>query len=571
MKMALVCPIFSDMMKMRRGVLTTASAIVVLLLAQWYVARISQRILNLPMLAATIAVAAIAVWGVVALINEQNSLSTAQQQGSDPVEVLSASTVLLSRAQGDLSLALVSRGTDETDQTDLTAVERALTPLTAKSQPARRTGTTAAADRFDVDYASYQAQTNRIKYLQANGELPAAIALEPARRRCPTGSAATSAVKSGRAGRVSAPRPTNATSALGGLGFAIPLGHRAGRGGACSVCARGSTSTDEIAPSPPRSASRWSRRGRGLRHDLRPRASDGARGARRRLHHRHVEASRRGGRRAPRACARRRPCRRRAHAAGQLHGEDPRRGYLIAGVNAGPLELRLPEPAHRTRSRASRSTSCASWPRRSSAIAKGALPPRRADRAATRSRSSQQGKVDVVVDAVTITCARRKEVDFSTVYYDAQQRVLVPTSSAGRQHHHLGRQAGLRERRVDPDRGDAAPIRAAPIPSARPRRSIAWCCLQEGQDRRDLHRRLDPARIQDAGPQHQDRRARSLADVPYGMAISKAHPDFVRFVNGVLAELRAERDMAAGSYDQWLGRSGSNPSPLRPASIRRLR
>src|SRR2546423_1903377 len=41
----------------------------------------------------------------------------------------------------------------------------------------------------------------------------------------------------------------------------------------------------------------------------------------------------------------------------------------------------------------------------------------------------EQGRVDVVVDAVTITCTRRLEVDFSTPYYDAQQRVLVPVNS----------------------------------------------------------------------------------------------------------------------------------------------
>jgi hypothetical protein len=202
----------------------SALALILLLLAQWYVARISQRILNVPMLAATIGVAAIAVWGVVALINEQNSLSTAQRHGSDPVEVLSASTVLLSRAQGDLSLALVNRGTDETDQTDLTAVERALTPLTREiSVLGRRTGTSAAAHRFDVDYASYQAQTNRIKDLQANGELPTALALEPAT------SAISDRLSSDLGGQVQAAQErfstaaSDATSALGGLAFAIPL------------------------------------------------------------------------------------------------------------------------------------------------------------------------------------------------------------------------------------------------------------------------------------------------------------------------------------------------------------
>jgi len=202
----------------------SAVALILLLLAQWYVTRISRRILSVPMLAATVGVAAIAVWGIVALINEQNSLLTAQKHGSDSVEVLSASTVLLSRAQGDLSLALVNRGTDETDQLDLTAVERELTPLTGEiSVLARRTGTTAAADRFDVDYASYQAQTNRIKDLQNNGKLPAALALGPAT------SAISDRLSSDLGGQVQAAQErfstaaTNATSALDGLAFAIPV------------------------------------------------------------------------------------------------------------------------------------------------------------------------------------------------------------------------------------------------------------------------------------------------------------------------------------------------------------
>ena len=51
----------------------------------------------------------------------------------------------------------------------------------------------------------------------------------------------------------------------------------------------------------------------------------------------------------------------------------------------------------------------------------------------------------------------------------------------------------------------------------------------------------------------------SLADVPYGMAISKAHPDFVRFVNGFLAEVRANGTWRR-LYDRWLGHLGSNPT-----------
>ncbi len=205
----------------------SAVALILLLLAQWYVARISRRILNVPMLVATVAVAAVSVWGIVGLVSAQNALETAQRNASDSVEALSAATVLLSRAQGDLSLVLVNRGTDTVDPLDFDAVTRVLDRpggvISEISALAHRTGTTAAAQKFDGDYAAYQAKTRELTGLEGGGQLTDAI------RLAPQASAISEELSHNLAQQIDAAQTrftraaANATSALDGLAFAIPL------------------------------------------------------------------------------------------------------------------------------------------------------------------------------------------------------------------------------------------------------------------------------------------------------------------------------------------------------------
>ena len=48
---------------------------------------------------------------------------------------------------------------------------------------------------------------------------------------------------------------------------------------------------------------------------------------------------------------------------------------------------------------------------------------------ADRIAGLQNDQVDVVVKTMTITCERKKLINFSTVYFNANQRILAPRDS----------------------------------------------------------------------------------------------------------------------------------------------
>ena len=99
----------------------------------------------------------------------------------------------------------------------------------------------------------------------------------------------------------------------------------------------------------------------------------------------------------------------------------------------------------------------------------------------------QSGRVDIVAHTMTITCPRWRQVDFSTVYFDAHQRVLVRSDSTVRSVADLG------GKKVCATTGSTslATIRAAyakagmsgPHPGWRPWRTglIAWCCCSRAR------------------------------------------------------------------------------------------
>ncbi|MBV8431857.1 MAG: glutamate ABC transporter substrate-binding protein [Solirubrobacterales bacterium] len=247
-----------------------------------------------------------------------------------------------------------------------------------------------------------------------------------------------------------------------------------------------------------------------------------------------------------------------AMPAGSYMARIKRRGYLIAGVNAGLLGFGYLNPftgnIEGFEIDLARQVARAIFGNPNDIQLKALTVPERIP-------FVQDGNVDIVIDAVTITCARRQQVDFSTVYYDAHQRVLVPSTSRARGLQDLG------GKRVCAS-AQSAPIPVIqnypshPIAVGAPQAIDCLVYLQQG--------RVDAISTDDSileGFKAQDPYTKligpSLADVPYGMAISKNHPDFVRFVNGVLAQLSADggwRQIAS----QTLGGLGPVPAPPRP-------
>jgi polar amino acid transport system substrate-binding protein len=169
---------------------------------------------------------------------------------------------------------------------------------------------------------------------------------------------------------------------------------------------------------------------------------------------------------------------------------------------------------------------------------------------AQRIPAVQSGSVDIVAHTMIITCARLKRLDFSTVYFDTGQRVLVAKNSPAKSIADLGGQ------KVCATKGSISLANVAvapshPIPVAAPYWTDCLVLLQQG----DVAAISTDAAIligltaQDpgtkmVGPQ--------FTNDPYGLAISKKHPDFVRFVNAVLAKMRANGRWAA-SYARWIG------------------
>jgi polar amino acid transport system substrate-binding protein len=182
--------------------------------------------------------------------------------------------------------------------------------------------------------------------------------------------------------------------------------------------------------------------------------------------------------------------------------------------------------------------------------------------AGERESELQSGEVDVVVRTYSITCERKKIVAFSTTYFTAHQKILVVKGSG------IDSAAALSGKRVCAVTGTTSvatllALESKPTVTAVTSWTDCLVMLQQGQ--------VDAISTDDsvlAGLKEQDPNVEivgdSMGDEPYGVGINKEQSDLVRFVNGVLDQMRADGTWKR-LYEARLG-SLLGPTPEPPTA-----
>jgi polar amino acid transport system substrate-binding protein len=177
---------------------------------------------------------------------------------------------------------------------------------------------------------------------------------------------------------------------------------------------------------------------------------------------------------------------------------------------------------------------------------------------AERTTYLQQKKVDLVADTMTINCDRWQDVAFSTVYYNAGQSVLVPKNSSAKG---IGDLGGKKVCAATGSTSIAAIAAASshPIPVS----VNDWTdCLVMLQQNQVAAISTDDTILRGLAAQDPDTKlvGGTFTQEPYGLAVQHDATDFVRFVNGVLEQMRQNGQWAA-IYKKWLGPAPAAPTP----------
>lgn len=174
--------------------------------------------------------------------------------------------------------------------------------------------------------------------------------------------------------------------------------------------------------------------------------------------------------------------------------------------------------------------------------------------------------VDLVASAFTINCERREEIEFSTEYFRAGQRVLVRSDDEARSIEELVAQGGTicvsaGSTAIDNIDGLGLDPPADVVPA--PERADCLVRLQQGEADAMV---TDDAIL--AGMAAQDPSlevvGKRLSEEPYGLGLPPGEDEWVRYVNAVLEEVR-DSGRWSDLYDRWLAdllRDAEPPPPV---------
>ena len=182
---------------------------------------------------------------------------------------------------------------------------------------------------------------------------------------------------------------------------------------------------------------------------------------------------------------------------------------------------------------------------------------------ADRARLVERGQVDMVINSFTVTCARQRTVEFSSPYFAASQRVLIPVGTG------ITRVEQLRGQRVCTSTGatNEAVLRNLGLDLDVVTMSGIPDCVVALQQGKVAAVSSDDVIL--AGQAAQDPQTRvlggpALASTAYAVGMSPRQPDLVRFVNALLERDRANGSLAR-SEKRWLG-GQLRPVPPVPAA-----
>jgi polar amino acid transport system substrate-binding protein len=177
--------------------------------------------------------------------------------------------------------------------------------------------------------------------------------------------------------------------------------------------------------------------------------------------------------------------------------------------------------------------------------------------AADRIPSITNGSVDMVIRTMTMTCRDWQQVAFSTEYYTAAQRLLVPRDSG------VTTIEDLAGHKVCAAAGSTSITNLARYAGVIPvaANEVIDCLVMLQQHQIDA---VSTSDVLLAGLAAQDPTTivvgPAIKSQPYGIAIAPTATDLVRFVNHVLQRLRQDGTWQA-IHRRWLSSLGPTPTP----------